>query len=118
MRKVVFIFVVVVLSIGCSVSRKQVRETIKTGEITGEVELLEDIINQNLIERSFFIEKAEFRIRTEEGEKSGVGTVKFLMPDKFLISIKSRTGIEIARIFINGDSIMANDRFNKRLYLN
>lgn len=116
MRKVGFILFVIVLSIGCSVSRKQVRKTIETAEISGEINLFEDIIGQNLIGRSFFIEKAEFRIRTEEGEKSGVGTVKFLMPDKFLISIKSRAGIEIARIFIKGDSIMANDRLNKRMY--
>ena len=38
------------------------------------------------------------------------------MPDKFLISIKSHTGIEVARIFLTGDSIMINDRINKKLY--
>ena len=41
---------------------------------------------------------------------------KFLMPDKFLISIKSNAGIEVARIYLTGDSIMINDRFNKRLF--
>ena len=38
------------------------------------------------------------------------------MPDKFLISLKSNTGIEVARIYISGDSIFVNDRFNKKLY--
>ena len=74
------------------------------------------LLNQNLTARSFFIEKAEFKISSGDGEKSGIGTVKFQMPDKFLISIKSKAGIEVARIFLTGDSIFINDRFNKKLY--
>ena len=69
------------------------------------VNLYESIINQNLTVRSFFIERAEFKIISNDGEKSGIGTIKFLMPDRFLISIKSKTGIEVARIFLTGDSI-------------
>jgi hypothetical protein len=78
--------------------------------------LNERIVNQNLTRRSFYIGRAEFKIKSSVGEKSGLGTVKFLMPDKFLISIKSKSGIEVARIFLSGDSVMVNDRFNKRLY--
>jgi len=37
-------------------------------------------------------------------------------PDKYLISIKSRSGIEGARIYIAGDSIQINDRINRKLY--
>ena len=38
------------------------------------------------------------------------------MPDKYLVSIKSNTGIEIARIYLTEDSVMLNDRLNKKLY--
>jgi hypothetical protein len=115
LRKVIFILIVIILSSGCSASRKQRRN--KSEKRTySNVELIKSIANQNLTSRSFFIQKAEFTIRTEQGEKSGLGSVKFLMPDKFLVEIKSKTGIEVARIFLSGDSILVNDRFNKKLY--
>jgi hypothetical protein len=116
LRKIVIISFIVVLSAGCSVSRRQSRTKTSGNENPNVFNLYESIVNQNITARSFYIEKAEFRIRSEEGEKSGIGTVKFLMPDKFLITIKTKAGIEIARILLTGDTIMANDRFNKRLY--
>jgi hypothetical protein len=39
-----------------------------------------------------------------------------MKPDKFLVSIKSRAGIEISRIYVTEDSILLNDRLNKKLY--
>ena len=42
--------------------------------------------------------------------------LKFEYPDKYLISIKSRTGIEGARIYISEDTILFNDRINKKMY--
>ena len=115
MRKIAFILTVVILNWGCAVHKKNAKTT--DSDIKGKnPDIYASILNQNLTGRSFFIEKAEFRIRSGDGEKSGIGTVKFLMPDKFLISIKSNVGIEVARIFLKGDSIYINDRFNKRLY--
>lgn len=116
MRKVVFILSILYLGISCSVSRKQIREKRENDSGSAVLNICESIVNQNLTARSFYIEKAEFRIRNDEGEKTGLGTIKFLLPDRFLISIKSNTGIEIARISLTGDSIMINDRFNKKLY--
>lgn len=116
MRKVIFILIVTILSAGCSASRKLSRNKAAERNSSNLVDLNNSIVNQNLTSRSFFIQKAEFTIRTEQGEKSGLGSVKFLMPDKFLIEIKGKTGIEVARIFLSGDSILVNDRFNKKLY--
>ena len=116
MRKIAFILTILIFSSGCAVSRKQERIKNSTSTSSQLSNLYESIVNQNLTRRSFYIEKAEFRIRSSQGEKSGVGTVKFQRPDRFLISIKSNVGIEVARIFLSGDSIMINDRFNKRLY--
>ncbi len=50
------------------------------------------------------------------GEKNGMCTIKFIPPDLYLLSIKSKAGIEIARVYLNEDSVMLNDRFNKKLY--
>ncbi|MBK8882676.1 MAG: DUF4292 domain-containing protein [Bacteroidales bacterium] len=78
--------------------------------------MLNSLEKQNLTSRSFFIEKAQFRIKSGDSENSGIATIKFLKPDRFLISVKSVAGIEIARICLTGDSILANDRFNKKFY--
>jgi hypothetical protein len=116
LRKIVYILLIVSLSGGCAVSRKHkngVKEEISSGRTFN---LTDKILSQNLTARSFFIERAEFYIKSGDEEKSGLGTVKFLMPDKFLITIKSHAGIEVARIYLTGDSIMINDRFDKKLY--
>jgi hypothetical protein len=105
-----------ILITACAVSRKKIGQTNTTGVKPVVGNLSEIILNQNITGKSFYIEKAEFRIKSGEGEKSGLGTIKFLMPDKFLISIKSNTGIEVVRIFLTGDSIMVNDRFNKKIF--
>lgn len=115
MRKIVHIFLISIVFVSCSVGRRQKRTS---GEVTIQSSQVsyEDIVNQNITSKSFFVERAEFRIKTEEGEKSGLGTIKFLTPDKFLISIKSNTGIEIARIYLTGDSLMINDRMDKKFF--
>jgi len=71
------------------------------------------ITHQNITMEGFFIEKADFTIKTANIDKTGIGTIKFLPPDKYLISIKSNTGIEAFRIYISGDSIQVNDRIDK-----
>lgn len=109
------IFFVLTLVSGCTATRRQGRGISSPGNSSSILGLHENIINQNITANSFFIERAEFRIISGAAENSGLATMKFLMPDKFLITIKSRTGIEIARVFLSGDSIMANDRFNKKL---
>jgi hypothetical protein len=116
LRKIILILTVVFISFGCAVKRKHTIPTSTTSTASSLVNLNESIVNQNLTSRSFYIGRAEFKIKNSVTEKSGLGTVKFLMPDKFLISLKSNTGIEVARIFLSGDSVMVNDRFNKRLY--
>jgi len=105
-----------VCSSGCSALRKQ---KVSYGPVAIESEaenLSERILDQNLTSRNFYIERAEFKIKSDDGEKSGIGTVKFLYPDRFLISLKGNTGIEVARIFLTGDSVMINERMSKRFY--
>jgi hypothetical protein len=116
LRKVIIIAVILAFGAGCSVSRRQTTKNKISGEAPDVGIICQSLLDQNITDRSFYIERAEFTVRSSEGEKSGLGTVKFLMPDKFLISLKSHGGIEFARIFLTGDSIMVNDRFNKRLF--
>jgi hypothetical protein len=115
-RKIAFILSIVLLSYGCATTKRSTKITGSDGAVTGRDNLYTSITSQNLTGRSFFIEKAEFRVQSGDGVKTGLGTIKFLMPDKFLISLKSNAGIEVARIFLKGDSLFINDRFNKRMY--
>jgi hypothetical protein len=115
LRKINFILIILILNFGCAVKKKN-SKSVGSDIAAPEERIYADLLNQNLTGKSFFIERAEFKIHSGFGEKSGLGTVKFLKPDKFLISIKSIVGIEVARIFLKGDSIFINDRFNKKIY--
>ena len=116
MRKVICILLLGLIAGGCSVFRHNG----STGaEITGKINsgnVLEDIENQNLTQNGFFIQKAEIEFNTSDATDKFIASIKFEKPDRYLISLKSRTGIEGARIFISGDSIRMNDRINKKLY--
>jgi hypothetical protein len=114
--KITGILILYVLCSGCSASRKQekVREADALTVLSGDI--YKNIVNQNITNRSFFIDKAEFRVFGDGGEESGIATVKFKNPDKYLVSIKSKAGIEFARIYLSEDSIFINDRLSKKLY--
>lgn len=116
MRKITVILFLVVLITGCSVFRYagSSNEGVSTGIITGDVS--ERVIKQNITFNSFFIRKAEIEFTTMEGREKFLCSIKFERPDKYLISLKSRTGIEAARIFITKDTILINDRINRKQY--
>jgi hypothetical protein len=116
LRKIVSILIVLVFCTQCSVSRKEKSKSHELSVSERGDNILQSVEDQNITKRSFFIEKAEFRIIGSMGEKTGMGTIKFMPPDIFLVSIKSKAGIEIARVYVNSDSVMLNDRFNKKLY--
>jgi Domain of unknown function (DUF4292) len=106
----------VILSTGCSVVRNGgKRNTGLSKEIITE-RLFESIKKQNITTNNFFIQKAEVKISTQKESKKVLASLKFEKPDKYLISIKSNTGIEAARIFISDDTILINDRINKKQY--
>ena len=104
------------LGSACSVSRITERSYNTSIDTLEEGKGLEGIKKQNLTENNFFIQKAEFTVVSQEESKSGLGSIKFEKPDKYLITIKSKGGIEVTRIFISDDTILINDRINRKLY--
>lgn len=113
MRKIVIIFIIGIITSGCAV--KKIRQTDAAGKSVSE-NILENTIIQNISNNSYFIQRAEIEIVTADGKEKFIATVKFEKPYSYLISIKSRTGIEGARIYITKDTILVNDRINKKLY--
>jgi hypothetical protein len=104
------------LSAGCSVIRN--RET-WNNEFKNDVldeTILKRVEKQNVTLNNFYIQKAEFKISNKEETKRLLGSIKFEKPSQFLISIKSRSGIEAARVLITEDTVLINNRINRKLY--
>jgi hypothetical protein len=101
---------------GCSISKKLENTTSEYSSKHITDNILEDVKEKNITNLNFYIEKAEIEILTERGTEKYTGNIKFEKPDKYLISLKSRSGIEGARIYISNDSILVNDRINRKLY--
>jgi hypothetical protein len=116
LQKISFISILLILSTGCSVIRN--RETWNNefkNDISDE-RILERVEKQNITLNGFYIQKADVKISTKGETKKLLGSIKFEKPDKFLISIKSRSGIEAARVFISDDTVLINNRINRKLY--
>jgi hypothetical protein len=116
LRKINFILFLTILSCRCSVIKNGgINKHESTVGIIAE-KVLENVKKQNITATSFFIQTAEIEIFTKGKKEKILGSLKFESPDKYLLSLKSRAGIEVARIFISDDTILINDRINRKEY--
>jgi hypothetical protein len=97
---------------GCSVFKDQNYRTIGNKSTID----LEDLRKNNLTNNSFFVQKAEVEIVTDNEKEGFLVSVKFTQPDSFLVSLRSKAGLEAARIFMTADTLLINDRINRILY--
>lgn len=109
--------ILLILIQGCSVKRRIGNKVNESSEKTITKNVIESIEEQNITNNNFLIQKAEIQIEAGDSKEKYLANIKFEKPDKYLISIKSRTGIEGARIYISEDSVLINDRINKKLYV-
>lgn len=116
MQKVTIILILVFVSAGCSVLRKGHGKYNGVSDRLSTAEVLSTTEKNNITGEGFFIQKAEIKVKTEEGSDNFLASLKYQKPDKYLLSLKSRTGIEAARIFLSGDSVVINDRINRIVY--
>ena len=117
MQKIVFILLIVILTSGCSVLKRNADSNNRLFDYITSEKTIESVEKQNITAHSFFIQKAELNIQTQDGVIEKLfGSFKYESPDKYLISIKSRTGIEAVRVFISKDTVLINDRINKKMY--
>jgi hypothetical protein len=99
---------------GCSASRKLSRKGGNGGD-SGNVTVA-DVFSRNITSRNFNIPKCEVEIKTDELNEKFIAGIKYEYPGKYLITLRTNLGIELARIFITSDTILANDRINRVLY--
>ncbi len=78
-------------------------------------DIISNIEIKNISKKNFFIQKAQVEISSSGLNENFLASVKFLTPDTFLISLRSKTGIEAARIYLTNDTVLINDRFNRQL---
>lgn len=115
MRKIAYILVVLFLTAGCSALRPAFRPEQKVIGDKDKVNLFEVVKNQNITLHNFYIQKAQVEINSNNTSETFLASIKFLYPDTFLISIRSKAGIEAARIYFTKDTILINDRINRKL---
>jgi hypothetical protein len=99
---------------GCSAVKKEEKSRI-TAEISNIVSLT-DVKASNISNNDFFITKAEIEILNNGERQKFIASFKFKNPGIYLISLRNNAGIEGARIYISKDTILINDRINKKLY--
>jgi hypothetical protein len=115
LQKEVILFISVLFFTSCSVSRLNSKGDIINDDIDSERIEIGNIEQQNLTSESFYIQKAEIKVLIKGERRNFIASVKFHKPDSFLISLRSNSGIEAARILLTSDSIIINDRINRTL---
>jgi len=115
LREITIILLLFSIS-SCSVLKHESRSDniYENGE--GYDKILESIRMQNISNQSFYISKAEIELTSEREKQSFICSIKFSFPDKYLISLRSKTGIEAARLLLTRDTLIINDRINRKLY--
>jgi len=111
-RTALILFIIPFIT-GCAILKKETTE--QAGEIKNSVSY-EQIRALNITNNDFNIIKAEINIIIGNEREKMLGNIKYKEPETYLISIRNHTGIEGARILITSDSILVNDRINKKLY--
>lgn len=115
MQKVAVIILVIIVSNSCSVERiRRSAEIQKSAQITKE-NVADIVKEQNITKGSFIIQKADIEIFGRDGSDKMMANIKFNNENEYLISLRGKTGIEAARIYLSVDTILANDRINRKI---
>ena len=85
------------------------------GNLTHE-QVIEQLNRGNVSKAGFYIQKAEVEVRTGEDKQKFIISWKRDSAGTSLISLRSRTGIEAARILLDRDTLLINDRINRIMY--
>lgn len=115
MQKIAYIFIILSIA-SCSVFKKQNSGGIilsEKDEFHGDI--VEAVKKLNISNQNYFIRKAEIQVISGEKKESFLASIKFIFPDKYLISLRSKSGVEGARVFLTADTILVNNRISREL---
>lgn len=108
------VFLIIILSGSCATTYKRAGKSTENINQPA-IEILNSVFNKNLTGTGFFVEKGKILTSGENGRISLYFTMKYLKGSKYLISIRSKTGMEAFRVYISNDSVLVNDRLNKNV---
>lgn len=112
MQKAAIGFILIwILIQGCS-SLKKAELNEKTGKDLGGS--LAGIIDNNLSNHSFYIQKADITISENNSSTRFFAIIKYKMPDSIMISFRARLGFEAARMLLTKDTLIVSDRINRK----
>jgi len=114
LQKVVTLLLAGLIFSGCTVYRGE-RKSTPAKDYAKELSF-NDVIKFNLTNADFSIQKAEIQYIEKGTEVNIIASVRHKSDNKYLVSLRTRAGIEIARIFISEDTLLLNDRINKKIY--
>lgn len=117
MYKVILILVLVlVISTGCKVRNVDPAMYTREASVSSE-RILRQIESRNITNGGFFIQKGRITTAGEAGRINLLFTMKYVKPAKYLISIRSITGMEAFRVYLSSDTVLINDRLNEQLLI-
>lgn len=99
----------------CSVSRKAGKYSDKSVKSDIDENSIESVINNNLSNNSFYIQRADINVIQNNASARFTASIKYRKPDTTLITIRSKSGIEAGRALITSDTIIINDRINRKV---
>jgi hypothetical protein len=118
LQKIIGIIILAaILSGGCSVSRKNSKTSSSPESTVIDENSLESVIVNNLSNNDFHIQKADINVIQNNVSVRFTANIKFKKPDTLLITVRSKSGIEAGRALITKDTILINDRINKKLLI-
>jgi hypothetical protein len=115
LQKIINILAFIFLTAGCAVIKKDINKMVARNETAGNLSFEEKVRLHNITNNGFFITRANISIDKEGVIINTIANIRYNAPQKYLISIRSFGGIEAARIMITEDTLLINDRINKRL---
>jgi hypothetical protein len=103
---------VVFISAGCATTEKATGISSERQQRAVK-DVLQKVAGKNITGAGFFIRKGKITTESESGRISLYFTMKYSVDGKYLISIRSKTGMEAFRVFLSTDTILVNDRLNR-----
>jgi hypothetical protein len=106
------ILLVLFITVSCASSKKSTADSSDKIERSSSV-VLKNTALKNITGTGFFIRKGKIVTENESGKTSLYFTMKYSADGKYLISIRSKTGMEAFRVFLSEDTLLVNDRLNR-----
>ncbi len=116
MQKIVFISALFLVLVSCSMIKMRKSVGMNLPDNLTREEIIRNLNEGNLSDSGVYIQKAEIEVIKDNKSDKFLATWKLDTLGNSLISVRSKTGIEIARIFFDKDTLLINDRINRKLY--